>query len=183
MPALAVGYRLPNPQTELDGYLANVVLSAILSDGDASRLQQRMVQNDALVTDLGTNCGLFSPLDARDPDTFTITAFHPTGVSPDAVLTTLDQELDKLAGNGPEPNELARVTARWTAELYADHDRIVSRTLALGGGRTPARAGRADRRAARPDRRGDRGGRGDGGQGAAPDSRAVLLIKPAGGAE
>src|SRR5207302_5388452 len=102
---------------------------------------------------------------------------------PDAVLSTLDQELDKLAGAGPEPTELARVTARWTAELYADHDRIVSRTLALGGaellhgraeliGELPTRIAAvtaADVATAAKALR--------------PDSRAVLLIKPAGGAE
>ena len=183
VPALAVGYRLPNPQTELDAYLACVVLSGILSDGDASRLQQRMVQNDALVTDVSSNCGLFAPFEARDPDTFNVTAFHPAEISPDAVLSTLDQELDKLAGTGPEPTELARITARWTAELYSDHDRIISRTLNLGGaellhGRAeliselPARIAAVtpeDVAAAAKALR--------------PDSRAVLLIKPAGGAE
>ncbi|HEY2696434.1 MAG TPA: pitrilysin family protein [Pseudonocardiaceae bacterium] len=183
VPALAVGYRLPNPQTELDAYLANVVLSAVLSEGDASRLQQRMVQNDALVTDVGTNCGLFSPFEARDPDTFTVTAFYPGEIAPDAVLSTLDQELDKLAGTGPEPTELARVTARWTAELYADHDRIVSRTLALGGaellhgraeliGELPARIAAVTAEDVATAAKALR-----------PDSRAVLLIKPAGGAE
>ncbi|HEX3780891.1 MAG TPA: pitrilysin family protein [Pseudonocardiaceae bacterium] len=183
LPALAVGYRLPNPQTDLDTYLGYVVLSAILTEGDASRLQQRMVQNDALATDVGTSCGLFSPFDARDPDTFTFTAFHPAEVSPDAVLTTLDQELEKLAGQGPDTTELARVTARWAAELYADHDRITARTLALGSaellhgraelvGELPARiaaVGAQDVAAAAKALR--------------PDSRAVLLIKPAGGAE
>ncbi len=183
VPALAVGYRLPNPQTELDAYLANVVLSGVLSDGDASRLQQRMVQNDALVTDVGTSCGLFSPFEARDPDTFTVTAFHPGEVSPDAVLSTLDQELDKLAGTGPDPTELARVTARWTAELYADHDRIVSRTLAFGA---------AELLHGRAELIGELPGRiaavtaedvATAAKALRPDSRAVLLIKPAGGAE
>jgi predicted Zn-dependent peptidase len=183
VPALAVGYRLPNPQTELDAYLANVVLSGILSEGDGSRLQQRMVQTDALVTDVSTNCGLFAPFEARDPDTFTVTAFHPAETSPDAVLSTLDQELDKLAGTGPDPTELARVTARWTAELYADHDRIVSRTLALGA--AELLHGRAELVSELPAR--IAGVTAEDVATAAkalrPDARAVLLIKPAGGAE
>ena len=133
LPALAVGYRLPNPVTDLDGYLNYVVLSSVLTDGDSSRLQQRMVHQDAVVTDIGTGCGLFgAPLDARDPDTFTVTAIHPGEVGADRVLGVLDEELDRLAGQGPDGEELARVAARWTAALHRDHDRLVSRTLAFG---------------------------------------------------
>ena len=133
LPALAVGYRLPDPVAELDSYLAYVVLSSVLTDGDAARLQQRMVHNDALVTDVGTGCGLFgSPLDARDPDTFTVTATHTDDVSADRVLSVLDEELELVAAQGPDADELARVTARWTAGLHRDNDRIISRTLAYG---------------------------------------------------
>lgn len=133
LPALAIGYRLPDPVAELDAYLAYVVLSEILTDGDASRLQQRMVQHEALVTTVRTGCGLFgAPLDARDPDTFTFTAIHRAEVEADRVMVVLDEELDQLAQRGPSTEEMARVTARWTAGLHRDHDRIVSRTLAFG---------------------------------------------------
>jgi predicted Zn-dependent peptidase len=134
LPAIAVGYRLPDPVTDLDAYLAYVVLSDVLTDGDSSRLQQRMMHTDALVTDVSTGCGLFgAPLDARDPDTFTVTAIHPPDVSSDRVLGVVDEELEKLAAEGPGATELARVTARSVAALHRDHDRIVSRTLAFGG--------------------------------------------------
>ncbi|HEX3650171.1 MAG TPA: pitrilysin family protein, partial [Pseudonocardiaceae bacterium] len=133
LPALAVGYRLPDPVNDLDNYLARVVLSSILTDGDSARLQQRMVHKDPVVTDINTSCGtLGSPLDARDPDTFTVTAIHTGDVEPDRVLGVLDEELDRLAGQGPDAEELARVTARWAAGLHRDHDRIVARTLAYG---------------------------------------------------
>src|SRR5437588_1902074 len=87
MPAMALGYRLPDPIAETDAYLAYAVLSEVLTDGAASRLQQRMVHKDALVTDVSTGCGLFgAPLDARDPDTFTATVIHPAEVGPERVL-------------------------------------------------------------------------------------------------
>ena len=38
-PALAVGWRLPDPVADLPGYLAFVVLASMLSDGESSRLQ------------------------------------------------------------------------------------------------------------------------------------------------
>jgi zinc protease len=133
LPAVAIGHRLPDPVGELDAYLANVVLAAVLSDGDAARLQQRMVYQDSLVVDVHAGCGLMgSPLDARDPDTFTLTAIHTPEVGVDRVVRAVDEELEKLAVDGPTPEELARVTARWSASLYREHDRLVSRTLDLG---------------------------------------------------
>ncbi len=133
LPAVALGHRLPDPVGELDAYLANVVLAAVLSDGDASRLQQRMVYRDQLVVDVHAGCGLMgAPLDARDPDTFTFTAIHTPEVGADRVVGAIDEELDALALSGPTAEELARVTARWTAGLHRENDRVVSRTLDLG---------------------------------------------------
>ncbi|SDP83813.1 Predicted Zn-dependent peptidase [Actinopolyspora xinjiangensis] len=133
LPAVALGYRLPDPVGELDEYLANVVLAAVLSDGDASRLQQRLVYRDSLVVDVQAGAGLMgAPLDARDPDTFTVTAIHSPEVATDRVIDAVDSELERLATEGPSAEELSRVTARWAAGLHRDHDRLVSRTLDLG---------------------------------------------------
>ncbi|MGQ0482572.1 MAG: M16 family metallopeptidase [Pseudonocardia sp.] len=133
MPALALGYRLPDPSHDLDGYLAHTLLGSVLTDGEAARLQQRLVYGDGLVTDVSAGCGLFgSPLDARDPDTFTVTAVHPAAVAPDRVIRAVDEELDRLATVGPDAGELSRIAARWASSLYHEHDRVMSRTLALG---------------------------------------------------
>src|SRR5256885_730717 len=40
LPALAVGYRVPDPIGEIDGYVAHLVLAGVLADGDGSRLKQ-----------------------------------------------------------------------------------------------------------------------------------------------
>ncbi len=182
LPALAVGYRLPDPVADLETYLAHEVLAAVLSDGDSSRLEQRLVHTDELVTDIGAGCGLMgAPLDARDPDTFTVTALHPADVETDRVLDATDEEIGRLAGNGPDPDELSRITARWAATVFREHDRLVSRTLAVGAfellhGRpelvaelpamvnavTPEQVAAAAKRLS-------------------PDSRAVLTVRPAGG--
>jgi predicted Zn-dependent peptidase len=183
LPALSVGYRLPDPVTDLTGYLAYVVLAGVLTDGDASRLQQRMVHREALVTDVSAGCGLFgTPLDARDPDTFTCTAIHPPEVPPDRVVAALDEELEALAAEGPTPEELARVTARWASNLHREHDRIISRTLALGSfellhgraelvGELPERIAAVTVDAVAAAAKNMR-----------PDTRAVLTVSPAGGA-
>jgi predicted Zn-dependent peptidase len=132
LPALAIGYRMPDPIGELDAYLAHIVLAGVLADGDGSRLEQRLVHTDGLVTDLSASAGLFGPFEARDPDTFSITAIHPGEVTEQQVLDAVDDELEKLAATPPSAEELAKVTARWTANLHSEHDRLMSRTLGLG---------------------------------------------------
>jgi predicted Zn-dependent peptidase len=180
LPALAIGYRMPDPIGELDGYLASLVLASVLAEGDGSRLQQRLVLKDPLVTDINAACGLFGPFEARDPDTFTITAMYSPDVAQDRVLRAVDEELDALAATPPSDQELAKVTARWVAGLHREHDRLVSRTLALGSfellygdpslvyqltGRLSAVTPDAVSAAAKTLR---------------PDSRAVLTVSPAG---
>jgi predicted Zn-dependent peptidase len=179
LPALAVGYRMPDPINDVDGYLAYLVLSGVLTDGDGSRLQQRLVHREPLVVDIGAGAGLFGPFEARDPDTFTITLIHPHEVSRERVLAALDDELQKLADSPPSDEELRKVTARWTASLHSEHDRLVSRTLALGSfellygdaslvyklaDRMSAVTSEAVSAAAKALR---------------PDARAVLVVKPA----
>jgi zinc protease len=181
LPALAIGYRMPDPIDELDGYLANLVLSAVLAEGDGSRLQQRLVHREPLVTDVNAACGLFGPFEARDPDTFTITAVHSADVTRERVLAAVDEELDKLATTPPSEQELAKVTARWVSGLHREHDRLISRTLAYGSfellyGEPGLVNQLADRISAVTQ---------DAVSAAAkalrPDSRAVLTVSPAGG--
>ena len=132
LPALAMGFRLPDPATDLDGYLAHMLLASVLGDGEAARLQRRLVHADGLVTDIAAAAGLMGSLDARDPDTFTITAVHPAAVDPDRVLDAVDEELEKLAAQGPSADELAGQVARWSAGAHQENDRVMYRMLGLG---------------------------------------------------
>ncbi|GAA1857005.1 pitrilysin family protein [Pseudonocardia alni subsp. carboxydivorans] len=137
LPALALGYRVPDPAAEPDAYLAHAMLATVLADGEASRLQRRLVHGGAdgagLVTDVSASNGLMGgPFDARDPDTFTITAVHPAEVSADRVTAAVDEELDRLAEEGPGTEELERQTARWVAALHREDDRVMYRMLGLG---------------------------------------------------
>ncbi|MFI7677851.1 M16 family metallopeptidase [Actinophytocola sp. NPDC049390] len=181
LPALAIGYRMPDPIAELDGYLANLVLASVLAEGDGSRLQQRLVLREPLVTDINAACGLFGPFEARDPDTFTVTAVHSPDVTQARVLAAVDEELEKLATTAPSDQEMAKVTARWVAGLHREHDRLVSRTLALGSfellyGDPELVYQLTDRLSAvTPDAVSSAA------KALRPDSRAVLTVSPAGG--
>jgi predicted Zn-dependent peptidase len=140
-----------------------------------------MVHREPLVTDISVGAGLFGPLDARDPDTFTVTAMHSPEVSEDRILGVLDDELEKLAASGPQEDELARVAARWAAAMHREHDRITSRTLSYGA--SELLHGRAELASDLPAR--IRAVTTDQVAAAAkalrPDSRAVLVVPAAGG--
>jgi predicted Zn-dependent peptidase len=181
LPAFAVGYRLPDPVDDLDSYIAHVVLAGVLADGDGSRLKQRLLHREALVTDVSAGCGLFGPFEARDPDTFTITAMHRPSIGADTLLGAIDEELEAVAAGGPSEEELAKITARWVATLHREHDRMVPRTLALGSFellhgdpalvyQLPERMSAVSQDAVMAAAKSLR-----------PDSRAVLTVRPAGG--
>ena len=130
IPAVAVGYRVPDPVARLDDHLAGVLLSEVLSEGDAARLQRRLVQHDRLVTDVSAYLGEFGdPFDERDPTAFTITAHYPDPASLERILVAVDEELSRVATDGLEAGELDRVRTRAVSVLFRDMDAVLSRAL------------------------------------------------------
>ncbi len=133
-PALAVGWRLPDPVADLPGYLAFVVLASMLTDGESSRLQSAVIAKAALATDIWASPGLLGgPLDARDPDVFVLGAIHSNDVPASAVIGAAATEIATLAAEGPGEHEMQRALARFASALYRDNDGIASRTRSLGG--------------------------------------------------
>jgi zinc protease len=130
IPAVAIGYRIPDPVNRLDEHLAHLLLAEALSDGDASRLQRRLVQRDHLVTDISAYIGEFGDaFDERDPSALTITAHYPDRGALDAILDRVDEELDRITTEGLQAGELARVRTRLVSVLYRELDAVISRTL------------------------------------------------------
>jgi predicted Zn-dependent peptidase len=130
LPAVAVGYRVPDPVRKLDELLALVLLTEVLTDGDASRLQRRLVHQDRLVTGVEAYVGEFGdPFDERDPTALTISAHYPPTTTLDAVLKAVDEELARVAEDGLERGELERVRTRLMSVLFRDLDAVLSRTL------------------------------------------------------
>jgi predicted Zn-dependent peptidase len=132
LPAIAVGWRVPDPVADLPAYLPYVVLGEVLSDGDASRLEQRLVQRDRTVTQLACYLGLMGdPFDVRDPTAMVFQAHHTPNVSADTVLDAVGEEFDRLGTSGLLPGELDRVRARLVAQVFRDVDPVLGRTLSL----------------------------------------------------
>lgn len=143
--ATAIGYRMPDAENRLPGYLAHMVLGEILTGRDTSRLKQRLVHVSTKrtgtgtgaatpppATDVSASCGLFGPLRARNPETFLMVATHPTTTDTERLLEVVDAELADLASAGPRERELARSRALITSATWRGFDNLVARTRALG---------------------------------------------------
>ncbi|HEY1175807.1 MAG TPA: pitrilysin family protein [Phytomonospora sp.] len=132
LPAIAAAWRVPNPITDLAGYLPYVVLAEVLTDGDASRLVERLVSRDRTATSIGGYLGFMGePFAVRDPTALVLSAHLPPGGDVDKLLTTVDEELQRLAGDGLPAEELARVQARIATHLLRDDDSVLNRALHL----------------------------------------------------
>ena len=130
-PAVALGWRVPDP-ADLDAYLPYVVAASALTSGDASRLRRRLLQEDRLATDVGAHLGLMEDaFDVRNPCAFVIEAHHPGEVTTDRVVAAVDEELDRLATDGIDDDELTRVTARLRYGLLQGSDHVLRRALGI----------------------------------------------------
>jgi predicted Zn-dependent peptidase len=131
-PAVAAAWRVPDPAKQPAQHLATVVLAELLAEGDASRLQQRLVLRDRSAISVEAYLNAFGdPFEQRDPSLLTISAVHPPGSSPDTVLRAAQEELDRVATGGVGADELARVIARLRAQLLKQRDQTIGRTLAM----------------------------------------------------
>jgi predicted Zn-dependent peptidase len=132
LPAVAAAWRVPDPVDDLTGYLPYVVLAEVLTDGDASRLVERMVLRDRSVTSVGGYLGFMGePFAVRDPTAFVLQAHLPPGGDVGKVMDTIDEECQRIATDGLAPQELARTQARMATHLLRDTDAVLGRCLQI----------------------------------------------------
>jgi predicted Zn-dependent peptidase len=132
LPAVAAAWRVPDPVGDFSSYLPYVVLAEVLTDGDASRLIERLVQKDRTVTSVGGYLGFMGePFAVRDPTALVVQAFLPPGGAVTGVLATIDEELDRLATDGLADGELERTQARMVTHLLRDTDAVLGRGLTM----------------------------------------------------
>ena len=132
LPAVAAAWRVPDPGKDLAAYLPYVVLAEVLTDGDASRLVERLILRDRTATSVGGYLGFMGePWEVRDPTALLLQAFLPPGGDIDKVLRTIDEELDRIATGGLTPGELARTQARMATHVLRESDAVISRALRM----------------------------------------------------
>jgi zinc protease len=131
-PAVAIGWRAPDPAREVEASMATVVLAELLAEGDASRLVERLVLRDRIAISAEAYLGVFGdPFEQRDPQLFTVTAMHPSAVDVTTVIAAVQDEIDRVASDGVPADELERVQARLRAQMLRQADQVLSRTQHL----------------------------------------------------
>ncbi|MEV4625995.1 pitrilysin family protein [Micromonospora sp. NPDC049523] len=132
LPAVAAAWRVPDPVADLAGYLPYVVLAEVLTDGDASRLVERLVLRDRTVTSIGGYLGFMGePFGVRDPTALLVEAHLPPGGDVEKVLRTIDEETSRIAMDGLVDGELARTQARMATHLLRGTDAVLGRALQM----------------------------------------------------
>lgn len=181
-PAVALGWRVPDPVGDLDTYLGSVLLAEVLSEGDASRLERRLLHDEQLAVGQSSYLGLFGdPFDVRDATLLVTQVHHPADVPTDRVQAAVHEEIARIATDGVGADELARVQARAEAQLLHQADSVLGRTLGFAAAElVHGRAELAGELAARlaavtPDQVQSAA------RGLSPDTVAVLELRATGG--
>ncbi|MFT3708154.1 MAG: pitrilysin family protein [Archangium sp.] len=111
-PRLLIGFRKPAPPSREDAVFD--VIDLLLSEGNSSRLQQRLVFKDRLAQGVG----IFKGPGARLDNLFVISVTPLAGVKTETVEAAIFDELQKLGAEPVQPAELDRVRRRISTDLW-----------------------------------------------------------------
>lgn len=125
VPRLSIAYHAPeiaHPDT-----YALQVLAVVLAEGKASRLYQRMVEDEQSVTFVSAEYG-----EAKDPTLFHIRSEARGDHSIDEVEVSIYDELKKVAANGVTARELDRAKHQIEAHFILSRERTLDQAILLG---------------------------------------------------
>lgn len=127
LPAFACGWRVPDPSTDFEDFLAFVVLADVLGDGEQSRLARRLVHADRSAVRVGAAVNLVDdPFVVRNPTALRVCAYLPEDSRAGAVLDVVDEECARIADGCLERDELFRVQTRMTARIARNLDDLLA---------------------------------------------------------
>jgi len=130
-PALAIGYRIPDPIRAFDEYAATVLCCQLLTGGEASRLHQRLLKTDRIASHVDGDVGLVAgTFEVRDPSMLQVQVFYPDGQGPDRILRAIDEEIERIA-EGVDAAELDRFRNAYLADYLGGVDSLMQRGMLL----------------------------------------------------
>ena len=102
LPALMLGWKAPARRTP-DFYPLDLAADLLL-EGDSSRLYQRLVKDEESVVGIQGGIG-----ERRGPSSLYIFAIPKPGHTTDRIKATIDEEIRRLATEGPTPREMEKL--------------------------------------------------------------------------
>lgn len=129
VPAIAASWKMPDRGSKDQAPMA--VLGALLAGGDASRLYQGLVKGRELALNVESLYGLTSAWEYNGPTLFTVFALYKPDSDADAVLKAVDEEIAKVAEQGVDAANLARVKTQLLAEWYGGLEMFMDRADTL----------------------------------------------------
>ncbi|MGX1975446.1 M16 family metallopeptidase [Streptomyces kronopolitis] len=119
--AIALGYRLPDPRQDMTGYLAHAVLAEMISHHGLEGLQA-----------VSAGCGVFGPLDAKDPDLLVITALVPSTITPRHAVEVMTERWAHWATTPDLGQTQPQAVRRLITRHHREHAQAYPRSRALG---------------------------------------------------
>ncbi|HYH86507.1 MAG TPA: pitrilysin family protein [Pyrinomonadaceae bacterium] len=102
LPAIMLGWKAPARRTE--DYYALSLASDLLLDGDSSRMYQRLVKDEESVVAIQGGVG-----ERRGPSSLYVFAIPKPGHSTGEIRATIDEEIKRLATEGPTAEEMEKL--------------------------------------------------------------------------
>jgi predicted Zn-dependent peptidase len=131
VPAVALAWKAPAQRSPDQAAMA--VLSHLLMGDSASRLYQGLVKGRqmAVAVQGGYNWPLGGAWDFSGPALLTILVLHRPDASAEAVVTAIDEELQKILKEGVDAETLARVKTRMRANYVSGMEPFLARADSL----------------------------------------------------
>lgn len=102
LPAIMLGWKAPVRRTA--DFYALSLGSDLLFDGDSSRMYQRLVKDEESVVAIQGGVG-----ERRGPSSLYVFAIPKPGHSTKEIRATIDEEIERLATEGPTPEEMEKL--------------------------------------------------------------------------
>jgi len=126
-PALAIGWKMPGPDSP--DYYPLAVLGALLLDGDASLLYQKMVKERKTMLSISGGFGwpLGDPLTFAGPSLMVAFGIYKPGTPARQNVDDIQAVIDGIARDGVDPSRLKAVQTKMVADFYKELARNINR--------------------------------------------------------
>ena len=114
LPAIAIGYTLPQRQTA-DWYAA-AILDRLLHGGRAGRVYRKLVLEEQIAVDVD---GSAEALDTNGPTQMVTRIFHKPEFTSEGTASVFDEVIEDLQHRGVPPDELDAVKVKFRADFYS----------------------------------------------------------------